>query len=359
MAWSLRAVSTKTLEITTNPGLEALVIEELSGLVPLVSHETRPHGFQGRVRVSGDATIAVSAKLLRSAHHVLEERCVVTFDAARADVADVAERLARAHLPELKETSHFCVRVNRVGDHRFQSPDLEAKLGGSLVRAYGTRVRLKKPQTRVRVDVRDDKATLALQLTEDPLSHRYYPRPYQQRTALKANVAFAALHALRAFLPCPPRRLLDLFAGSGTILLEAATLFPEAELFGVDKKPLAANGCRDNLAAFGMAERASVWCSLATRVCEFLEPNSIDAVVTNPPYGVRLGRGLDFSAVYGELFGVLRHVLRPNGVGVVLVVREPEFQRAAVAAGFKVELVSRVQTRSVTPAIFVAVPPAS
>jgi len=77
-----------------------------------------------------------------------------------------------------------------------------------------------------------------------------------------------------------PLRILDLGAGSGAILCALLKEFPDATGVGVDLSAAAAAQARANLAACGLAERASIvvgsWAS-AVR-------GPFDVVVANPPY---------------------------------------------------------------------------
>jgi hypothetical protein len=80
-----------------------------------------------------------------------------------------------------------------------------------------------------------------------------------------------------------PTRVVDPGAGSGRFLVGAARAFPEAELVGVEIDPLAALLCRSNLAAAGLAHRATV---LVTdfRGLELAPSAGQTLFVGNPPY---------------------------------------------------------------------------
>lgn len=75
---------------------------------------------------------------------------------------------------------------------------------------------------------------------------------------------------------------------------------------------------------------------------------AFDALVTNPPYGVRMGARLDFRQLYARLFHAFDVPVR-----VVLATEEDALREAAAALGLRAEITARPRTGSVSPAIFV------
>ena len=302
------------LVLTTNPGLEDVVEGELRGCaaeagiaVERVEHpyEARP----GRVLVSlaTERQRAVDLALrLRTIHHILRPIARVPL-AAENPLAALRAAAASLTVPELVEARSFRVTGTRKGSHDFTSIDLQRAVGAGLVDAHGTAVSMKDFDVEIRADVLDARCDIGVQITRRALSRGAW-RPYRPRTALKTNVAVAMLTLAAA---APPGVLLDPFCGSGTILLEAAATFPQARLIGIEKfhKPFA--GAQENLAHFGIAAE------LLQRDGRFLEEHlpagSVDLIVTNPPFGVRLGGQVDFDWFYERVLAGAAHVLRPGG----------------------------------------------
>jgi release factor glutamine methyltransferase len=86
--------------------------------------------------------------------------------------------------------------------------------------------------------------------------------------------------AARHFGARPPRTILDLGTGPGTLLLAALDLWPDATGLGIDRSPTALDYARTNAEALGFAGRASFregdWAAgVADR---------FDLVLANPPY---------------------------------------------------------------------------
>ncbi|MBX3248781.1 MAG: methyltransferase [Myxococcales bacterium] len=333
--------------VTTHEGLEGVLAEELRtlGIEPTA---LAPEGRVGTVAIPADVDVA-PLSTLRSAIHVRRDRGVWRGPPSLRAIVDLA---SRADVPELDRAASFAVRCEReegVGD--FQSPDVERAVGATLQGRYGVRVDLAAPEVLVAIDAQASATSLGVQHTRAPLSHRFYPRPYQQRTALKADVAFACLRVAERALGGPPTALLDPFCGSGTILLEAGASHPEVRLYGSDKKPDAALGAAANLEAFGLGSRAHVVTAELDLCARRLGGAQVDAIVTNPPYGVRMGARLDFHQLFARILRLASATLRPEGVVVTLAVHETELARAAAEQGYVHEVALRVRTGSVTPAI--------
>lgn len=86
-------------------------------------------------------------------------------------------------------------------------------------------------------------------------------------------------------------RVLDLFAGSGALGLEALSRgASEAHFVEIAPKSLAAINA--NIATLGAGERAVVHRADALRFAEKLEPHAFDLAVADPPYGLGLATKL-------------------------------------------------------------------
>jgi 23S rRNA (guanine2445-N2)-methyltransferase / 23S rRNA (guanine2069-N7)-methyltransferase len=184
-------------------------------------------------------------------------------------------------------------------------------------------------------------ATLSLDLSGESLHRRGY-REDGGLAPLKENLAAAIL--LRAGWPevaVAGGTLLDPMCGSGTLLLEGALmaadiapgllrgyfgflgwrrhqpalwegLIAEAEerrlagldglppIFGSDSDPRALRAARANAARAGLSERVSI---IRREVAELLPPEGapVGLVVTNPPYGERLGEEAALVSLYETL----------------------------------------------------------
>jgi 23S rRNA (guanine2445-N2)-methyltransferase / 23S rRNA (guanine2069-N7)-methyltransferase len=213
----------------------------------------------------------------------------------------------------------------------------------------GTRpdVDVDRPDVRVNVHVHRDRATVSIDLSGASQHRRGY-RVMTAAAPLKETLAAAVL-----LLADWPRRaaerqpLVDPMCGTGTFLTEAAQiagdvapglrrphvgcagwaghdsglwsrLRHEAEqraragarrrpqILGYDADPRAVRAAADNAARAGMADRIRVE---TRRLADCAPPAGAAAgvLVTNPPYGVRLGDEATLRGLYAELGDVMRH----------------------------------------------------
>ncbi len=109
----------------------------------------------------------------------------------------------------------------------------------------------------------------------------------------------------------PGARVLDLFAGSGALGLEALSRGAESAVF-VEQAPAALASLKTNIEALGAAERAEVVRADALRYAAGLEPGAFDLAFADPPYG----KGLAPLALAGL---TARGWLAPGAVAVVEV----------------------------------------
>lgn len=144
----------------------------------------------------------------------------------------------------------------------------------------------------------------------------------------------------------PGHRVLDPFCGAGTVVLEAHRIEPRARYLGMDRDPAAVAVARANAPAGG---EAIVWrVGDARRVPSLDAP--VDRIITNPPWGVRLG--LRSLAPAARQWG---QVLRPDGFVVAIV--NPDHVAVLVEdPGWRVVEVHDVSVAGQHPRIVVAVP---
>ncbi len=354
-------VGTEVL-LTTHLGLEDVVAEELaercaSEGVGLGRVTLRPEGFAGRVRatVLAERTTALSLlEAMRSIHHALLPLAQWTFATPSAVLPGLLEHFASLRVPDLEARPRpsFRVSCRRLGQHPFGSQDVERAVGAVLQRRYGAPVSLEAWEVCVRVEVRGASVEVALQPWRRPRSLRHR-HGYRQRTALKATVAYAMLR-LGGGLDRPPERLLDPFCGSGTVMMEAGACWPETRLFGSDVSTRAAEGAAANLREAGLAERSLVRrldVHQASSAWRRFAP--FDRIVTNPPYGARLGRRIRFDRFYPRLLEELSPLLAPGGTLSLLTLRPGLLLQAAGAHGLHLEHRRRIEMEPLTPTLLV------
>ena len=224
-------------------------------------------------------------------------------------------------------------------------------------------VEIERPAIRLNLRLHKNRATLSLDLSGEPLHRRGWRRD-QGEAPLKENLAAAML--LRARWPeiyAQGGALLDPMCGSGTLLIEGAlmaagvaaglqreyfgfpgwrghdaalwqSLFEEAQaraqeglrglracFFGSDGAPLMIEVAKKNAQSAGVAGFVQLQ---RHDVAHMQRPHGFDAglLVTNPPYGERMGERVELPALYGTLGNRLREDF--SGWRAAVLVAQPQ-----------------------------------
>lgn len=153
---------------------------------------------------------------------------------------------------------------------------------------------------------KDGYGFLGLRLTR----HRDYKK------MLHAGELRPELSNLMCFLsdPKPGDIFLDPFAGYGAIPIERATAFPYKQIYAGDNDSNLVAELKRKAAKFG--KRFIIDSLDATNLKNF-KSNSIDKIVTDPPWGV-YSNGENFDKLYLEFLIDLVRVLKKDGILVIL-----------------------------------------
>lgn len=370
---------TKTqLIVTTNPGLEDIVVAELetrfaSHKMQAATYEAKPMGVEGRVLLETAEPLTSAwavVQQMRSIHHV--HRPIAYIHLPESDPLAFIERsLSETEIEEMTTATSFRVTSKRNGTHDFTSIDVARAAGSGLVERYQCKVDLTQFDTNVRVDINDDLCSIMVQLTQEPLDYRYN-YAFRPRVALKSNVAFALL--VMAGLepdgvPLPeqmrqyaiphdaandePLKLLDPFCGSGTILIEAGKCLPNVLLYGNDRYEKPVSWTRDNLGAVDLENRATLTQEDARDLNQYYPPASMDVIVTNPPFGAQLAQETNFYGLYTDFLQAAQEVIKPEGRIVMLVWKRTIFNRVVKRLGLEICHARVIDLGGLFPGLFV------
>mgnify|MGYP006276203857 CR=1 FL=1 len=345
--------------------------------------EEKPLGLAGHCALATTAPAEAAEEVcrgMRSAYHLIRHRGHFTLGKPHEEViaTEIAAGTRGVSLPELEGGEHtFRVSCTRTGTHSFKSPDIEREVGSIVVERWNPPVDLEHYDVNLRIDIVEAVVLIGVQLTGEGMDKRY-PWVYRPRVTLRTTIAYGMIALGRRALGEPPdtaaltappprgdrgdggtgtdadadapggrgteaapaagagqtaaatagdaeapgstlRTLLDPFCGSGTIPIEAANLLPGARVLAADRDEEAVAGTRSNADATGVAVRIDLKTIDARDLDEHYETESVDAIVTNPPFGIRLHREADFYRLYRRFLTTAGLILRPRGVIVILV----------------------------------------
>jgi 23S rRNA (guanine2445-N2)-methyltransferase / 23S rRNA (guanine2069-N7)-methyltransferase len=318
-------------------GLEAVVVRELGDL-GYDARIVRP----GRIAFAGDAVAMCRANLwLRSADRVLVE--LAAFPAADFDALfDTTKALPWEEW--IAADAAFPVGGRSVKSQLSSVPAVQRTVKKAVVErllAAGAAISLPEtgPAVGIEVSIVDNVATIDLDTSGAGLHRRGY-RTLTAAAQLRETLA-AAMVQLSFWKP--DRQLVDPFCGTGTIVIEAAmigrrlapgrnrsfsaedwSVIPaaawnaareEAADLALPNLPLRIIGCDADPESLKVAryhaQQAGVADDIHFQHHEFSELSSsrnYGCVVTNPPYGVRMGEEEEIAALYRSFPEVLRRL---------------------------------------------------
>lgn len=295
-----------------------VLVRTVTGLEGLAAEEIAAAGHQVVGMSKRQLVVDATAELIAVPPRLADDLFVV-----RAAVDDPGHRKAglvsagaelRRVLPAARRGA-YAVTASFDGSRNFNRYDVEDLIGTVLGGAYHSRRDGSTPpaeRSEWRVVLDGKMMWVAVRPYDVPL-HR---RAWRQRTVVGSlhppvAAAMARLAALAA-----GQRVLDPFCGAGTVLLEAHAVEPGAAYLGSDLSSAAIAAAQVN--SVGQADVR--W--RVRDAAQLTEP--VDRILTNPPWGVRIGIG-DLTPYQRQW----RRVLQPDGLLVAILNRDQAAQLAA------------------------------
>jgi len=339
----------KKVLVTTVPGIEDLLLEEVSKLLP-GKGEVR----KGRVIYESACALDTDRLYRLVANLTLAEKVYAVLTEARAKNLNDVREAVFSSLEDVKlilePAASFAVEVERVGAHPFSSTDV-AKVVGSVVQTLDPPppVSLDDPDVVLYAELVESEFRLAIDLTPFVnLRDRGY-RVYIHPSSLNPVVARALCKLARV---SDESSFVDPMCGSGTIVIEGLLEAPRARGFGFDVKAEHIIGARANAAAAGVHAEFGV---ADVRELANLLRGGVDAVITNPPYGIRERAVGGLREVYERLFEGAFSVLREGGRLVLLSPLKRLVARAASKLNWSPENVRKLDVGGLTTFAYVFV----
>lgn len=117
---------------------------------------------------------------------------------------------------------------------------------------------------------------------------------------------------------------LDPFAGYGAIPIERAKAFPYAQIMAGEKELPAFKVLEDKVKKTRQKIVVGKWDALNLSA---LTDNSLDKIVTDPPWGIFSHQGIDLDDFYTKMLREFVRVLKPGGLIVVLMGQKDLFEQ--------------------------------
>lgn len=216
---------------------------------------------------------------------------------------------------EARDGLSFRATCYRTGKHEFSSMEVAKDVGGSLNDTYGWRVDLTNFDVEIVVYVHQQRVRFCVQLTLACQSERNIS--YLGPTTLKPNIAYCLLRLAQIK---QGDVVLDPMCGCGSIGLEGEMAYPYSFQVLGENHPDAVNRAEMN---FQELER-NITSSLRYTVCQWdihhlpLRTESVDAIVTDLPFGKKMGTRKSNMLMYPRALEECARVCRPGARLVML-----------------------------------------
>uniref|UniRef100_A0A7J3ZK96 THUMP domain-containing protein n=1 Tax=Fervidicoccus fontis TaxID=683846 RepID=A0A7J3ZK96_9CREN len=322
--------------IKTVPGLEDLLLLEcelVAGECQLL--DRRP----GRILVSTEASriarLLETTRLATSAYAVLARFHLDTTGPSGIDrIYEIA--LGVEWERHIANGETFAVRSERVGRHDFTSIDVSRAVGQAVLDRLGeagrtARVHLTLPRRIVVAEVLERELLLGLSLTGDESLHRRWYRVREHTASLKPPIAFAmiVLSGMR-----DGELLLDPMCGGGTIPVEALLYLESSRALCNDKSSKSVEMAMENSMTAGVACRMEFLNLDVQELPGVLGEESVDRIITNPPYGIRMGTPRAALGAVRRLLRASRLLLKKRGTLVLITPDRERVFSEALSQGF-------------------------
>ncbi len=267
-----------------------------------------------------DKTIKVLSERLSMTHHIIE-----VLGIGGSGEEDIL-KLVNSSLVDFDGT--YSVRVKRIKEYSTINTELMEKRLGEIFYRRGLRADLKHAKMQFRVLLTEDKSIFGYIVASIDRSaydeRKPHYKPFFYPGVLMPRVARALVNIAK-----PEQKLLDPFAGTGGILVEAG--LTGVEVIGSDVQRKLLLGAKMNLEYYKINYSLMYQdaCNLALR------DESMDAVVTDPPYG--RSAAVKAESIGHLLANSLDEIFRVLKKGKLAVfVSERDIEGIAKEAGFNV-----------------------
>ena len=340
---------------TVPMGLEEISseeIEELGGRIYSIREG------KGRVFFEGNQELVPKLNFFS---RTLERVLILIENTCIDELKDIYTCMKSLDYSFIKPYQSFAIRSLRVGKHDFTSIDISREAGQGVIDSYmlskghRLKVNLDNPDVIIRVDLIHDELFVGLDTTGDNALHKRWYRVYNHPAPLNTAIASSMIR-LSGWKE--EKVLLDPMCGGGTIPIEAAMKmrdippgknrkfayfnfmgkilpdYTEKEIFspiyGFDRFRKHVNGAIEN------AKEAGVLDTIQFMKKDFLKVEDFEAnfIITNPPYGLRIGKKRIIEELYTGLFERAVNVLKGDSILVLITPHKGLVEEIIAKLGF-------------------------
>ncbi|XP_075406528.1 tRNA (guanine(6)-N(2))-methyltransferase THUMP3 [Tenrec ecaudatus] len=233
----------------------------------------------------------------------------------------------------------FRVTCNRAGEkHCFTSNEAARDFGGAVQEYFKWKADMTKFDVEVLLNIHDNEVIVGIALTEESLHRRNIT--HFGPTTLRSTLAHGML---RLCAPRPADVVVDPMCGTGAIPIEGATEWSNCHHIAGDNNPLAVNRTANNIESLlnknQIQESKPSWGlpidALQWDVCNLpLRTGSVDIIVTDMPFGKRMGSKRRNWNLYPAGLREMGRVCRPGTGRAVLLTQDKKcFTKALSGLG--------------------------
>ncbi|XP_029457297.1 THUMP domain-containing protein 3 [Rhinatrema bivittatum] len=298
---------------------------------------------QGELGPSNSLEVAPDVQHRNSQEHDGQEATLLLGESSeeKEDNGDIMSS-SRKEADEIHDVGthvlKFRVTCNRAGDkHSFTSNEAARDFGGAVQEHFQWKADMTAFDVEVLLNIHSNELVVAIALTEESLHRRNIT--HFGPTTLRSTLAYGML---RLCDPQPTDVILDPMCGTGAIPIEGVSEWSQSFFVAGDNNPQAVNRAANNILSLlkkRQSKESSSW-GLPIDAVHWdifnlpLRTGSVDVIVTDMPFGKRIGSKRKNWDLYPACLREMSRVCRPGTGRAVLLTHDKKcFLKALAKTG--------------------------
>ncbi|PRP85508.1 THUMP domain-containing protein 3 [Planoprotostelium fungivorum] len=231
---------------------------------------------------------------------------------------------------EMLSTAIFSVSARTAGSHLFRENEMGETLAASIQTLYPRwRQQCRNSEMEIMAYLRNSELILGFTITQSSLSMSHVSASRDLGvTALKPAIAYAMLRMAQLR---PGMIVVDPMSGCGTIPQMGSNIWSHCLYFAGDISEVAVRKTKNNEDSAREEKRRTAPCDVFQwdgTLTPFRD-NSVDMVITDMPFGKRIGNKQGNTKLYPRIFQEMYRIVREGGKAVVLT-QETELMQSKI-----------------------------